>query len=102
MTTYTLNGMPIDADLGLLLVRLVPLSSNVLSLDAIPEEYRFMFKHGDIVYNATSSVPVLTLTREPDCYETGDSINRCMVCLRDMGRDNPRQLCGKSVCNSEE
>lgn len=27
--------------------------------------------------------------------------NRCIVCLRDIGISNPRQLCGKTYCNNE-
>tara|TARA_B100001093_G_scaffold517631_1_gene599806 strand:+ start:4012 stop:4263 length:252 start_codon:yes stop_codon:yes gene_type:complete len=29
-------------------------------------------------------------------------INRCVECNIDMGRSNPRQLCGKTFCCSEE
>ena len=29
------------------------------------------------------------------------TINRCTVCQTDMGRQNPRQLCGKIRCLSE-
>lgn len=29
-------------------------------------------------------------------------INRCTVCKDDMGRSNPRQLCGKTICYNEE
>ena len=29
------------------------------------------------------------------------TINRCTVCQTDMGRQNPRQLCGKTRCLSE-
>tara|TARA_B100000161_G_C33373497_1_gene334458 strand:- start:202 stop:474 length:273 start_codon:yes stop_codon:yes gene_type:complete len=32
---------------------------------------------------------------------TEGMINRCMVCRTDMGRCNPRQLCGKTYCYSE-
>lgn len=29
-------------------------------------------------------------------------VNRCTVCNEDMGRSNPRQLCGKTICYNEE
>ena len=29
-------------------------------------------------------------------------MNRCTVCNEDMGRSNPRQLCGKTICYNEE
>jgi hypothetical protein len=98
MSSYTLNGIPLSEDLSQLLIQLAPLTGSTLSIDAVPEEYRAMLTPGVLV-NATSGKPILTLTREPDCYETGDLINRCMVCLCDMGRDNPRQLCGKTICD---
>ena len=27
-----------------------------------------------------------------------DDMNRCLICGVDMGKDNPRQLCGKTYC----
>ena len=27
-----------------------------------------------------------------------ETVNRCMICNCDMGRHNPRQLCGKTYC----
>lgn len=29
-------------------------------------------------------------------------INRCTACGTDMGRTNPRQLCGKTYCHNED
>jgi hypothetical protein len=29
-------------------------------------------------------------------------MNRCLECNEDMGRSNPRQLCGKTYCYNEE
>ena len=36
---------------------------------------------------------------DDDCDSDGEFINRCVKCRVDMGRDNPRQLCGKTECH---
>ena len=35
------------------------------------------------------------------CYEVSYIVNRCTICKRDMGYNNPRQLCKKDHCEYE-
>ena len=47
-----------------------------------------------------------TASYDDDCasvfssYSDGTPKNRCMVCNEDMGKSNPRQLCGKITCDN--
>ncbi len=59
----------------------------------------FIFNIADIFI--TIGVFLMILLELIDNNKEG-MINRCVECNIDMGRSNPRQLCGKTFCCSEE
>ena len=71
---------------------------NVLSHDDINHR----IQHKDVEKGALQiENEILEKDEDNEGNEDNEDINRCLICNCDMGRDNPRQLCGKIQCLDE-